>query len=142
MVDPRTILPVPQYDPNKIPGKATLPPIKEDLEDILLLISFEYYNNKLCEMSVLSKNGGRAAIEAVKRIGQSTRRSLYSNGIQSKPVNNAGDYKKLFNGLPPDTNMKEHKIQGTSRLFYFFERATIFHVVAVTNRHFETDKHK
>jgi len=133
---------VPQFKEGRIPEASASSTIKKDPEEDTYLISFRYYRNDLCEIKDLIKNRGKAGLDAIKRIGQSTFRSLYNNGINFWPVENRGVYSKLFSKLPsPDIDMKEHKLQGESRIFFFIENVN-FNIVAITNDHLETNKHR
>jgi hypothetical protein len=82
-------------------------------------------------------------LKVIRKVGKlSTINQFKENGIDLIPVINAGDYKKIFKKmLPPDAEIKEHKIVGTSRLFYFTVSKQ-FHMVGITNNHFETDKQR
>jgi len=132
---------VPKFKEGKIPEASASSIIRKDPEESFYLISFRYYRNDLCEIKDLLKNRGRAGLDALKKIGQSNFRTLHSNGINPLPVEKNGEYTKLFTQLPsPDVDMKEHKLQGESRIFFFLEDIK-FNVIAITNSHFETRKH-
>lgn len=90
-------------------------------------------------MDLLEKNRPKVCLQIIKRIGQTVLGNLYKNNIDCLRIENAGEYKKFFNKLTPDTKIFEHKLQGTSRIFYF-TRGHEFHIVAITNSHLETDK--
>jgi hypothetical protein len=118
-------------------------PDKLNLELDRLQLSFKYYNNDLCEVHLFERNIARRAIQNFKTIGKSTdTKSLKDNGIDLLPVYNKGDYKKLFTKqITEDTQLKEHKIQSDARIFYFLVGKE-FNIVAITNKHYETDKNK
>lgn len=134
-------IPSPSKSDSKLPPNVALTPNKAELELSPYQISFEYYNYKLCEVNELERNKAIQCIENMKTIGKSNRRNLNNNGIDYIRVNNSGEYSKLFNGLTDDVDLREHKISGTSRLFYFTQQSK-FCIVAITNAHFETDKHR
>jgi len=132
-----------QYKPGRIPEQSAFGPIKDDPEEKFYRISFRYYRNDLCQIKTLLKNRGREGLNAIKKIGQSTRRTLYQNGINFYPVQNNGAYSILFARLPSrDVELKEHKLQGESRIFFFLDEDDMFQVIAITDIHLETEKHR
>jgi len=107
------------------------------------LISFAKYNEKMCEISQLNNNKAKRFIETIKTIGTKVRSTTdyQRHSVGRIPVRYEGEYKKLFRGLEDDIELKEIKLQGKARVFYFdIEPERIFYVVAVTNNHLETDK--
>lgn len=103
------------------------------------VITYKFYKDDLCELDSLEKNRPKECLKILKRIGQTMLGKLHENNIDRLRIDNLGEYKKLFNKLTPDTKIFEHKVQGTSRIFYF-TRDYEFHIVAITNKHFETCK--
>ena len=67
--------------------------------------------------------------------------SLQQNNIHTRIVTNYGEYKILYYGLGPDVEIREHEIQSTARIFYYFVDK-YFYIRAIKNSHFETDKHR
>lgn len=109
------------------------------------LISFLKYNDRACELSLLDRNKARKAIQVLKTIGMKIRSGadFQRNSIDRIPVQYKGDYKKLFNGLAADIELKEIKLQQDARIFYFdIEPERTFYVVAITQNHLETDKNR
>ncbi len=107
------------------------------------LISYQKYNKKLCEVDLLPKNCPVKVLHSLRKISQDIIefKDFNSNGISSKPIKHAGEYKKLFNGLHDDVELYEHMLQGTSRMFYFINEINkIIYIVAITQKHFETEK--
>ena len=107
------------------------------------MISFARYNNRMCEISNLSGNKGRKAVETLKTIGTKIRSEadFQRNSIDRIPVCRDGAYKPLFNGLGEDIELKEIKLQSSGRIFYFdIESERVFYVVAIRENHLETDK--
>ena len=97
----------------------------------------------MCELDLLGNNKGKKAIEIIKTIGTKIRSiSDYQRySIDRLPVFYKGDYKKLFNGLRDDIELKEIKLQQDARIFYFdIEPERTFYIVAITENHLETDK--
>jgi len=138
--------PIPQFNSSKrntlIAESVAQLPQSENPEEIGFVISFQHYRDDLCEIKLLSKNGGRRALENLRVIGKSYNKfSLRQNNIDIDPVANNGEYKKLYNGLSPDVEILEHRIQSTARLFYFFVN-NYFYIRAIKNSHFETDKQR
>lgn len=138
--------PIPQYNPIKyntlIPERAAQLPQYTNPEDNKFVISFQYYRDDLCEIKFLEKNRGRRALENLRAIGKYyDKTSLEQNNIHTISIRNNGEYKRLYYGLAPDIEIREHEIQSTARLFYFFVD-NYFYVRAIKNSHFETDKHR
>lgn len=126
----------------KIPVSVTEIRDQKDPETQLFKISFRYYNDGECEISVLEKNNARRLLVDLRTIGKCTCvRNLKEQNIGIVPVYNSGAYKSLFNHLSPDVEIKEHIIQATSRLFYFIE-GNIFNIVTVKNNHIPLYKHR
>lgn len=103
------------------------------------VISFKYYNDKLCEIDDLTKNSPKACLQLFKKITRTTLGNLRNENIDQLRIHNSGDYKRLFNSLTHEVDLFEHKLQATSRIFYFIS-ANEFHIVAITQNHLETDK--
>lgn len=124
----------------KIPEDATIIPEKRDPEATPFQISFRYYNKKACQIKDLQGNGSKTCLEKLRDIGMEVDKTLEQLGIGKFPVRNEGTYSFLFGGkVTPDTEMKEHKIMGTQRIFYFTQDNQ-FHVVAITNAHIPLGK--
>jgi len=143
--DPQNIPPIPKWKPKKnkyIPDRVSNVPKESDPEVECYHLSFQFYNESTCEISHLVKNNARRALLNIKTIGRCYDiSSLKSNNIDITPVQNAGAYKKLFRGLTDDVEMREHEVQGTSRIFYFISDK-MFYLIAITNSHLETSKHR
>lgn len=122
---------------------AELPQEQEAPEAIPYVISFENYNERACEILYLNSNKARKAIQTFKTVGT----KICSTGdyrrysVDRIPVKNIGEYKKLYNGLAPDVELMEVKLQEEARIFYFdIEAERTFYVVAITQNHLEIGK--
>jgi len=107
------------------------------------VISFVKYNERECEISLLTSNKAKKAIETFKKIGTKicSTADFQRHSVDRYPVDFKGEYKKLFNGLDPSIELKEIKLQQDARIFYFdIEPERTFYVVAITENHYETDK--
>jgi len=107
------------------------------------LISFSNYSEKNCEISLLSSNKARKAIETLKTIGTKIRcvSDFANENIDRIPVRREGEYLKLYNGLSDEIDLKEIKLQQDARIFYFdIEPAKTLYVVAITENHLEVGK--
>lgn len=129
---------------NEIPQVvAEIPQETEAPEANPYVISFAKYNEKMCELSQLQGNKAKKAIETLKTIGTKVRSTAdyQRHSVDRIPVRCEGEYKKLFNGLADDVELKEIKLQQTARIFYFdIEPERTFYVVSITENHLETDK--
>ncbi len=97
----------------------------------------------MCEISELSKNKAKKALEIFKTIGT----KIYSEAdyqkccIAQRSILYKGEYKKLYRGLPEDIELKETKLQENARIFYFnIEPEGRCYVVAIRENHLETKK--
>lgn len=120
-----------------------LPQETEAPEAIPYIISFARYNEDLCEISVLGKNKGNKALAILKEIGTKvfSRADFQRRNIKTDSIAKVGDYKKLYNGLSPDIEVRELFLQGTGRIFYFdIEPARMLYIVAIRENHFEVGK--
>ncbi|MEK7572203.1 MAG: hypothetical protein AAB553_08085 [Patescibacteria group bacterium] len=128
---------------SKIPQSATLLKDQKDPEDEYFTISYRYYSDSECQITSLNQNTARAFLQDIKTIGRTKRTPYYLKqvGINVIPVYGIGAYKSLLKNLPEDVDLKEHKVQSTSRLFYFLKQNK-FCIVAIKMNHIETDKHR
>ena len=139
--------PIPQWKPPEntkiLDEKVALYSPRNDPEAENFNISFKYYNDRECEISILEKNRARKTLENFKVIGKCyDYPSLERQNIDITKVKPAGEYLRLFkNGITEDMTLREHKIQGKARLFYFIAEK-VFFVIAITNNHLETNKHR
>lgn len=122
---------------------AEIPQETEAPEAIPYVISFAEYKEKMCEISELNSNKARKAVETFKTIGTKIRSEadFQRNYVDRIPVRRESEYKKLYQGLGDDIDLKEIKLQQDARIFYFdIEDRRTFYVVAITQNHLETDK--
>lgn len=120
-----------------------LPQETEAPEAIPYVISFARYNEDMCQISLLDSNKGRKAVDILKKVGTKihSEADYQRNFIDRIPVRREGEYKKLYNGLGDDIDLKEIKLQQNARIFYFdIEPERKFYVIAITQNHLETDK--
>lgn len=131
-------------DNTELPQKvAELPQETEPPEANPYVISFSKYNNKLCEIEHLGKNKGNKALSILKEIGTKVfaKSDFQKHNIKTDGIGNSGEYKKLYNGIGPDIEIRELFLQGTGRIFYFdIEPEQKMYIVAIRENHFETDK--
>jgi len=134
----------PTGDVGELPqAVAEMPQEVEAPEANPYVISFVKYNEKMCEIDMLNSNKAKRAIETLKKVGTKVRSTadFQRHSVDRISVRNEGAYKRLFNGLPQDADLKEIKLQQDSRIFYFdIEPDRTFYVVAITQNHLDTDK--
>jgi len=130
-------------EPHRIPWRLEDGARKNQTAEVsdTYVLSFKYYREDLCEIDFLEKNRPKECIRVFKRITQTKVGCLQTNNIDRISIKDSGDYKKLFRRLTDGISLYEHKVQGTSRIFYFTS-LNHFYVVAITNNHYETDKHR
>lgn len=127
---------------NLIPHKVALFDDREEKEIKPFHISYESYKRKLCEICNLKQGQSRKALRDMVIIGGMCNINQFpSNNIQAKPIKNSGEYKKLYTRLPEDIDLKEHKIGGSARIFYYMIDRIIF-IVAIKSKHLETNKNR
>jgi hypothetical protein len=128
---------------NLIPQEVAELSTEEELEGEPYLLSFQKYNNSLCEIDNLLKNCPKRALKDLKTMGRDIFdfKDFNKYGIRTKLIKCDGEYKKLFSRLSLDRELRQHDLPGTARMFYFIsEIERVIYVIAFTNRHFETDK--
>lgn len=125
----------------RIPNEAAL--IKgDDVEAKPFHFSYENYKTKLCGIADLKNSPSKRCLKDMVTIGSLTNIDQFKGAnIDYKPITNSGDYKKLYNGLPVDVDIREHKIGKTERIFYYKVGRMIF-IVAIISSHFETNKQR
>ncbi len=97
----------------------------------------------MCELELLGSNKAKKLIKSLKAIGTKIRSTsdFQRYSIDRIPVRCEGEYKKLFNGLSPDIELRELKLQEKARMFFFdIEPQRILYVVAITENHLETNQ--
>jgi len=127
----------PSIPKTKIPFEVTNIPNNRDFEDDPYYISFEYYNNKECEVEELPKKSVSCILNDLKIICKSKEKNLRHSGIGCDSVYDSGEYSGIFKGLPDGVEVKEHKFHGTRRLYYFLLRH-VFYVICTSNKHKES----
>ena len=122
---------------------AELPEKSEAPEAMPYVISFAKYNDKMCEIHLLDSNKAKKALETLKQIGTkiACEADFQRHHIERKSIARLGDYKRLYNKLSEDIDIKEIELQQDARIFYFdIEAKRTLFVVAITKNHLETDK--
>lgn len=145
-----TIPNIPEKIPDSpIPITATeLPQPDEAPESKPVLISFERYNSKECELDGMDNKMARKAFQTLRDIGVNVRTEAdfkdHLPKLQIIPIENSGHYRGLYKGLMdlPDVEIKEAKIDRDKGRMFFFLVERIFHVIAVRENHYETGKNK
>lgn len=141
---PKEVIKTQEEKSGEIPKTvAELPQETEAPEASPYVISFARYNERLCEINLLNSNKARRALEVLKAVGTRIRSTadFQRHHIDQIPVRGEGDYRRLYNGLSGDIELKEIKLQQNARIFFFdIEPERKFYVIAITQNHFETDK--
>ena len=105
-------------------------------------ISYEYYNDGECQVVALIKNRAKRALEVLRIVGRMLSvKEFHGEGVGTVSVKNMGDYARLYSGLAEDIELKEHRLQGVSRIFYFTV-GRVFYPVAIRNSHYEVGKRR
>ncbi|MGC1878066.1 MAG: hypothetical protein WA347_08770 [Rhabdochlamydiaceae bacterium] len=129
---PKRLIPSPLHSKQLLPSSLAL--TKEKVDEGQFRISFDHYNDNLCEIDDLQSSPARKCLSKLKQIGRSTHKTLAENNINPKPIDNSGRYKELFSKLSPDVSLFEIDIGSASRLFYFIV-GNLFHIVSIKNSH-------
>ncbi len=144
-------IPKPENGPPEgpIPLRATeVPQAEEAPETKPILISFERYNVGECQLDGMEGKMAKKAFRAVRDVGVNIRTeadfSRHLPKLEVGPVDNSGDYRKLYKGLSdlPDVEIKEAKFDRDKGRLFFFIVDRIFHIVAMCDSHYETDKQR
>lgn len=98
-------------------------------------ISYDYYNDNLCEIDDLEISCARKCLTKLVHLGKSNCKTLHEKNLKPKPVVEKGEYKKLFSKLSPDVTVFELTIGAKSRMFYFITE-NIVHIISIKNSHF------
>ncbi len=141
--------PATELPSNPIPFSVVeIPQPIEDPESKPLLISFEKYNCKECGLDSMDNKRARKALQIVRDVGiyvkteDDFKKKLPK--LEVIPIGNTGDYRKLYKGLAdvPDVEIKEVKVDRDKGRLFFFLIDRIFHVVSITDSHYETEKQR
>lgn len=127
------------------PKVAELSQESESTEASPYVISFGKYNEKLCEIDNLIGNKGKKVLNHLKTIGMNicSFEDFRKNNLEVRTVTNEGEYKKLFNHLGEDIELKELIIGKDERLFFFvIESEKVICIVTIKASHFETNKNR
>lgn len=120
-----------------VPHGAAKNPDPEDHEDKLAEISFRFYDQGLCQISVLQPAAAREGLDSLKRIGSGTVSTIAARNVRTSTVSATGEYTQLFRRLDPGVEkLNHHNIGNGARVFYFLSGGKC-HVVAFRNGHFD-----
>ncbi len=130
-----------------IPSSATnLPQEAGDPEAEPLLFSFEQYNEKECQIDTMDPKKARKALRAIRDTGLNIKTMADFGSklpkLELKPVRNEGDYRDLYKGLNPDTDLQEIKTDNDKGRIFFHMIKNILYLIAVRESHYETDKQR
>ena len=134
---------------DSIPARvAELPQPEEAPEAKPLLISFERYNSTECELDGMDNKRARKALQLVRDVGVNIKAEDDFKRLLPKlevcSIANSGDYRGLYKGLAdlPDAEIKEAKIDRDKGRLFFFVVGRVFHILAMRESHYETDKQR
>jgi hypothetical protein len=102
-------------------------------------ISFDFYDEKICEIDNLNKSLTKKCLITLKQIGKYN----YQNFVEKlKPtsVKNSGHYKIFYKNVTPDVEISELYLGKSSRMFYFIKKHlsyNFFHIISIKNKHLE-----
>ncbi|MFH1170530.1 MAG: hypothetical protein V1704_03145 [Candidatus Vogelbacteria bacterium] len=132
-----------------IPSTVTeITQLEEAPEAKPLLISFERYNSGECQLNGMEGKTARKAFQVVRDVGVNVKTEAdfkkHLPRLEIVSIGNSGGYRKLYRGLIdlPDVEIKEAKINRDKGRLFFFLVDRIFHIVAIRNSHYETDKQR
>jgi hypothetical protein len=124
---------------------------KDEAEDKPFVISFKKYNESLCGIKNISFANVKNILEIMKYVGTSvlTENDFGLLEYRTRHIVDENDYSKLYNKLRDNDDINLYEIyltdkkQDTARIFYFNTMASkTMHIVAITNKHFETNKQR
>ena len=127
---------------------AEVPQAEEAPETKPILISFERYNIGECQLNSMEGKMAKKTLRIIRDVGVNIRTEAdfqkHLPKLEVVPINNSGDYRKLYRGLAdlPDVEIKEAKIDRDKGRLFFFIVDRIFHIVAMRDSHYDTDKQR
>ncbi|MDD5689202.1 MAG: hypothetical protein PHQ76_02850 [Caldisericia bacterium] len=121
---------------------AEIPEDKIDKEAEQLVISYRYYLDKFCGLEEYKLSQLKKSLKIFRKIGSlCTLKQFQKNDIRYDLVKNNGGYKMLYNNLPEDIDLLEHKIGETERVFFWVDdNKNKFYLRCLSKKHFETNK--
>lgn len=101
------------------------------------LISFKFYKIKNCEIKHLQQSPAKKSLDCLIKMGNLDKiEGFAGKNIGTKPVENKGAYRFLYNGLSSDVEIREHLIGGSERLFYSVSIGEkIVYIILIKNKH-------
>ena len=111
---------------------------ERDREADCFVISYKHYKDRLCGCREYRRGHLRKVLEILREIGKlGCMKEFWAAGIKISAVTNAGkEYGKLFEGLPKDADVWEHKIgQKETMFFWVLDVMSTFYLLCLTNRH-------
>lgn len=100
-----------------------------------------YYNKKECELEKFPPKERITITNKLRSINGHPYKqnqevySLMELGFEIKPVNNTGEYSKLYKELTDDIKMYEFKMGRSKRVFFFITDNTV-NLVAIRYTHY------
>lgn len=120
-----------------LPHGAAKNPTQDDPEESLAEISYRYYDDRLCQISVLQPAAAREGLDCIKRIGSGSIRTITERNVRTDTVTATGEYRQLFRRLDPGVEkLNHHDIGSGARVFYFLSGGKC-HIVAFRNGHYK-----
>lgn len=113
-----------------------------------ILISFERYNSKECQLDGMDGKMAKKTLRVVRDVGVKIKTESdfkkHLSKLEIISIGNNGDYRKLYRGLAdlPDVEIKEAKIDMDKGRLFFFMIDRIFHIVAMRDSHYDTGKQR
>lgn len=87
------------------------------------VISFEKYKSKKCELENLEKGSYKKALKWMKDVAiAESLDDIYSLGKGDR-VKDAQNYAFLYDNMDEDVDIREYKLCGTNRIFYYIDDA-------------------
>lgn len=120
----------------------------EEPEAKPILISFERYNSKECQLDGMNGKMAKKALRIVRDVGVKIKTEndfkKHLSKLNVVSIGNKGNYRNLYRGLAdlPDVEVKEAKIDMDKGRLFFFMIDRIFHIIAMKNSHYDTDKQR
>jgi len=128
---------VAEFEQGIIPSRVALSTKIEDYQESKVVLSFERYNQKQCEIAKLQNKDSKKLTNELKKMSETFLKHFRSQDVSRiacKPIHCSRNYAPIFNGLSKDVELLEIDYTGSGRIFGYLLR-NIFNVVVIKVKH-------
>jgi hypothetical protein len=110
-----------------------------NVESRRLIISFDYFNWKACELEQFNPSKGKKLLEILEMVSKCEISKFPELKLARDSVTRVGEYESLFNTVTPEVKRIEETEFCEGRFFYIITEP-YFNVISVETKHRNTDK--